>query len=173
LLNGKPGANIAKFRLPARVRPGTYTLTWVARAAGETVSRTLKVSLVTARSANAKPKPNEIELVLSGQTPAGEKLRPGRDGTPRRLVSVAGVDQTFDVVSASGRKLTVVVVDADAYGTRIVADLRTVFPSVRVVAVSGEPATRALALRAGAVRALPRSVSRGRLAKAVAAAASS
>ncbi|MGH3071841.1 MAG: beta strand repeat-containing protein [Gaiellaceae bacterium] len=168
-LRAKAGANIVKLRLPSQIRrPGTYSLTWVARAGTETVSRTIKIKLVGRRIAQVRPKRSNIEIVLAGETPPGEGLRPGKDGTPRRVTAAAGADQTFALVSSDRHQVGVVVVDADALGTRFIADLRTVFPSVRVIAISREPARRALALRAGAVRALPRSTTAKQLAKAIA-----
>jgi hypothetical protein len=170
-LRVKAGANVVKLRLPARIRrPGTYSLTWVARAGTETISRTIKVTLVGPRIAQLTPKRGQTEIVLAGETPPGDGLRAGEDGTPKRLTATTGADQTFDVVASTKHEVGLVVVDADAYGTRLIADLRTVFPSVRVIAISREPARRALALRAGAVRALPRSTTAKQLAKAIAAA---
>jgi hypothetical protein len=172
-LRAKTGANVVKLRLPRQIRrPGTYRLTWVARSGTETISRTVRVELVGRKIAQVRPKRDQVEIVLAGETPSGDGLEPGRNGTPRRLTSVSGADQAFELVNSSSRQRTVVVVDADAYGTRFVRDLRSVFPSVRVIAISREPATRALALRAGAVRALPRSAPPSRLAKAIAVAAS-
>jgi hypothetical protein len=166
----KAGANVVKLRLPRTAkRPGSYTITLVARAGAETVSRTVRFTLVAPKPVRRTAK---AEVVLTGET-AGGRLRPGRNGVPKRIVSVSTADQAFDLIAAGDRDRTVVVLDADAYGSRIVGDLRIVFPSARVIAISGEPATRALALRAGAVRALPRTVPPSRLAKVVAAAAAS
>ena len=89
---------------------------------------------------------------------------------PKTVTSSSGADQTFQLVASPRHDVGLVVVDADAYGTRFIADLRTVFPSVRVIAISREPARRALALRSGAIRALPRSTTAKQLAKAIAAA---
>ena len=89
---------------------------------------------------------------------------------PKRVLAVADADEAFELLSASTRTRSVVVVDADDFGTRFVRDLRAVFPSTRLIAVSREPATRREALRAGAVRALPRSAPPASLRTAIAAA---
>ena len=42
-LRVKAGANIVRLRLPKQIRrPGTYSLTWVARSGTETISRTIR-----------------------------------------------------------------------------------------------------------------------------------
>ncbi len=165
----KAGANVVKLRLPAKVRrAGTYSLTWVARSGAETVSRTIKLTLVGPALAQVKPTRDRIEIVLAGATPPGEALHPGQEGMPRRVTSAAGADQTFELVASAAHEVSVVVVDADVHGTRFVADLRTVFPKVRVIAISREPARRLLAVRAGAALALPRNTSARQLAKAIA-----
>ena len=46
-LKVKAGANVVKLRLPTQIRrPGTYSLTWVARSGTETIRRTVKLTLV-------------------------------------------------------------------------------------------------------------------------------
>ena len=166
----KAGANVVKLRLPTKVRrPGSYRLTWVARSGTETVSRTVALSLV----GPAQTKRDGIEIVLTGETPPGEGLEPGKEGMPRRVSAAADADQTFDLIASTSHAVDVVVVDADAHGTRFIADLRAVFPNVRVIAISREPARRVLAVRAGATLALPRNTPARQLAKAIALVASS
>ena len=77
------------------------------------------------------------------------------------------------LTASAARNIGLVVVDVDAYGLGFVADLRTVFPSLRLIAIAREPATRALAVRAGAVVALPRNTPAAQVAKAIAAIATS
>ena len=48
-LRVKAGANAVKLRLPAKIRPGAYKLTWVARSGTETVRRTIRFVLVARR----------------------------------------------------------------------------------------------------------------------------
>jgi hypothetical protein len=49
----------------------------------------------------------------------------------------------------------VIVVDVDRYGISLLRDLRTVFPSVRLLALASRPADLARASKAGATIALP------------------
>ena len=165
-LRVKAGANVLRLRLPATVRrPGSYKLTWIARSGAERISRTIRLTLVGPARSRVKPKPSEVEVVLAGETP---DVRPGQEGMPRRVSSATGADQTFGHIASTPHEVSVVVVDADAYGTRFVSDLRAVFPTVRVIAISREPARRMLAIRAGATLALPRDTTARQLAKAIA-----
>jgi hypothetical protein len=77
------------------------------------------------------------------------------------------------LTASAARNVSVVVVDVDAYGLGFVGDLRAVFPSLRLIAIAREPATRALAVRAGAVLALPRNTPARQIAKAITAIAAS
>jgi hypothetical protein len=168
-LKVKAGANVVKLRLPPQIRrPGTYTLTWVARSGTQTVRRTVKVTLVGPKLTQVKPKREEIEIVLAGEQPAKGVLQPGLSGTGARIVATATPDQTFALTASTAHNIGVVVVDVDAYGLGFVSDLRTVFPSLRLIAIAREPATRTLAVRAGAVLALPRNTPAKQLAKAIA-----
>jgi DNA-binding NarL/FixJ family response regulator len=51
----------------------------------------------------------------------------------------------------------VIVVDVDRYGLQLVRDLHTVFPSLKIVALTNDPRRLAQAVRAGAAVAVPRS----------------
>jgi hypothetical protein len=55
----------------------------------------------------------------------------------------------------------------DEYGVSFVGDLHTVFPALRLIALAEERKTRTLAVRAGAVLALPRSTPPHQLRKAI------
>jgi hypothetical protein len=172
-LRVKPGANIVKLRLPTQIRkPGAYQLTWIARSGTETIRRSVKVTLVGPKLAQVRPKRDEVEVVLAGEQPEKGALTPGLAGSDARVIAQATPDQTFALAASKGTDVSVVVVDADAYGVGFVGDLRTVFPSVRVIAIATHPSTRARALRAGAVRALPRSTTTKQLAKVIATVAS-
>ena len=110
------------------------------------------------------PKKQVLEVVLAGERPAKDALRPRRGV---RVVAGANPDQTFALVASARRNVGVVVVDVDAYGVMFVGDLHTVFPALRLIAIAREPAVRHRSIRAGAVLALPRSTSPHELAKAI------
>jgi len=170
-LKVKAGANVVKLRLPPHIRrPGRYSLTWVARSETETIRRTLNVTLVGPKSAPT-PKREVIEVVLASEQPAKAALQRGLSTTATRVVATASPDQTFELTASAARNVGVVVVDVDAYGLGFLSDLRTVFPSLRLIAIAREPATRTLAIRAGAVLALPRNTPARQLAKAIGAVA--
>ncbi|MDQ3066537.1 MAG: Ig-like domain-containing protein, partial [Actinomycetota bacterium] len=168
-LRVKAGANVVKLRLPQQIRrPGAYTLTWVARSGKESVRRTLKLTLVGPKLAQVKPKRQEVEVVLAGEKPENGALRPSfTEGGPRVVAQSATPDETFTLAASAARDVGVVVVDVDAYGISFLSDLRTVFPSLRLIAISREPARRTLAVRAGAVLALPRTTTAKQLGKAI------
>ena len=127
------------------------------------------MTLVGPKLAQVKPTREAIEVVLAGEKPTKHLLEPRLAGTGARLVATATPDQTFALTASTARNVGVVVVDVDAYGLGFVSDLRTVFPSLRLIAIAREPGTRALAVRAGAVLALPRNTPVSQLAKAIAA----
>ena len=110
---------MVRLRLPAKIRPGTYKLTWVARSGTETVSRTIRLTLVGAAAAQVKPKRSELEVVLAGETPPGRRTPagPGRDAAAPQL----GERRRSDLRPhrLDPHEVGVVVVDADAYGTRL------------------------------------------------------
>jgi hypothetical protein len=65
-------------------------------------------------------------------------------------------DAAFELSAVLSKHVRVVVVDVDEYGTQLVRDLRTVFPEVRVLALSGKASLRRSAKKAGAAKTLPR-----------------
>jgi DNA-binding NarL/FixJ family response regulator len=93
-----------------------------------------------------------IEIVLAGNATQGVKL-PTRKP---KVVSAPGVEPTFDAASNRADDVRVIVVDVDEFGVSFIRDLHTIFPSVRIVALSASPRKLAASLRAGAVIALPR-----------------
>jgi hypothetical protein len=166
----KAGANVVKLTLPKQIRrPGTYTLTWIARSGSETVSRTVKLKLVGKKVSQIKAKRSEVEVVLAGEQHPKTVVQSALTGSRARVVAQAGLDQTFALAASSSRDVGIVVVDVDAHGVGFVGDLRTVFPTIRVIAIASQPADRVRALRAGAVKALPRKTTSRQLAKVIAA----
>ena len=78
--------------------------------------------------------------------------------TKPKVVKAAGEDSAFDAAGAGSNGVQVMVVDVDEFGVRFVHDLHTVFPGLRMVALSRSPKTLAKASKAGATIALPSSV---------------
>ena len=165
----KAGANVVKLTLPKQIRrPGNYTLTWVARSGSETVSRTVKLKLVGKKVAQIKTNRSEVEVVLAGEQHPKTVVQSALAGSRAHVVAQAGLDQTFALAASGSRDIQIVVVDVDLHGVGFVSDLRTVFPSIRVIAIATQPADRVRALRAGAVKALPRKTTSTQLAKVIA-----
>jgi DNA-binding NarL/FixJ family response regulator len=106
-----------------------------------------------------------IGVVLTGHAPrgAGAKL-PKRKP---RVFLATGVEPTFDEASSRKMDTRVIVVDADEFGLGLIRDLHTVFPSVKIVALSSSPRMLARAMKAGAVVALPRSTPPATLARVI------
>jgi hypothetical protein len=156
----KAGRSIVKLRIPHQVRrPGVYTMRWKARAGRDTVSRRITIRLVGPGALVASASP--IEVVLAGHATRGVRLR------RPRVVSAPGVEPTFDAAASRARDVRVIVVDVDEFGVQFIRDLHTVFPSVRIVALSVSPRKLASALKAGAAIALPRSTPPATLAKVI------
>jgi hypothetical protein len=165
----RAGSTIVKLHLPAQVRrPGRYRVVWVARSGEDTIRSTVSFRLVAPKLRQLTPPRRPVEVVLAGDAPMKGTLGPELAGTNTRIVADATVDETFELASALSRDVKVVVVDVDAYGVVLVRDLRTVFPELKLIALARRPSTRAQAIRAGAVLALPRSTSTAKLAKAIA-----
>jgi hypothetical protein len=146
----KAGRSIVQLRIPRQVRrSGVYTLKWSARAGRDTVSRRITIRLLGPRQAAGKP----VEVVLTGPATSGVRGKL----TPRKVRSAEGVEPTFDAAANRARDVRVIVVDVDVFGVAFVRDLHTVFPSVRIVALTSSPRLMVAALKAGAAVALPRS----------------
>ncbi len=157
-LSVEPGATVRKLRMPKQVRrAGAYTLVWTARSAdGQVVRRTQKLRVVgTVESKAVTVTRTPVEIVLAGLPSARAKIAIGI-GKKQARVLQAAVDRTFELTAAQDHDVSVIVVDVDRYGLAFVRDLRTVFPSVRIVALSASARTREQAKRAGAQATLPR-----------------
>ena len=94
--------------------------------------------------------PNPLLVVVSGPSVAG--LGSGLNGV--RVLQTAG-DDTFSA-AASGN-VSVAVIDVDQYGLATIRDLHTLFPDLRLIAVSDNPKTLGRAVVLGATVALPSS----------------
>ena len=103
-------------------------------------------------------------MVLS--VPAGSAIAAKLHGLRTSVVS-GGADNTFRATANVSRDVVVIVIDADQAGIATIRDLHAVFPRVRILALSGDPALLAHAVPAGATVALPSSTSAALVAKTV------
>jgi len=103
-------------------------------------------------------------VVLSA--PAGNAIAARLHGLRTSVVS-GGADDTFRATGNVNRNVVVIVIDADQVGISTIRDLHTIFPDVRIVALSGDPSLLAHAVSAGATVALPSSTSATLVAKTV------
>jgi hypothetical protein len=160
-------AGVSTVKLPlskAARRPGRYLLSWTAVSGSEVAQRTL--SLVMVPTTKHAPKPATVDVVLAGsdlpkQLPTVTKREP-------RVVATSG-ESTFALTGDPARNVEVVVIDADQYGIDLIRNLRTVFPSVRLIALSSDPKMLLRAIKAGATIALPKDTPSVKLAKVVSA----
>jgi hypothetical protein len=163
-LKVKAGATILKLPMPREVRrPGLYRLEWVAVAGTETVKRSAQVRIV-ARPGGGGTSKRRVDVVLAGSNL--KDLERGFD--PARQRAIAADDgAAFDVTGDPRTDVKVIIVDADEYGLSLVHDLRTVFPSIVIVALSNDSGRLSRAVTAGATIALPKTTSPAQLAKIV------
>jgi hypothetical protein len=162
----KAGRRIIKLRVPRRVRrSGVYTLRWTARSGRETVSRRMTIRLVGTTRGSALAPAQPVEVVLAG--PATQGLAGKFPARRPKVVWATGVEPTFDAAASRTRDVRVIVIDVDAFGTGLVRELHTVFPSVRIVALASTPKLLAGSLAAGAAIALPRATPPATLARVI------
>jgi hypothetical protein len=166
----KAGVSIAKLQLPTSARkPGRYVLLWTATSGGDVVRRSMVVQIIrSAKTAAAQArKSKQKDVVLAG---AGlpQKL-PSTPAQPGARLVASTSDSAFTLTGDPKRDVQVIVVDADEFPLSLVHDLRTVFPTVRIVVLTDDPKTLSRAIAAGATIALPKRTAAEKLAKAVAA----
>jgi DNA-binding NarL/FixJ family response regulator len=112
------------------------------------------------------PASQAVDVVLTGTNIPKDVAR-GISGIKTKVVSAATGDASFTIAANRSRNVQVIVVDADQYGLGLIHDLRTVFPTVKLIALSDDPRKLARAVAAGASIALPRSSPSASLAKVV------
>jgi hypothetical protein len=155
------GSSLHTLELRHTLQPGTYTLYWLGRSADGSVFRTtqkLRVIGATAKAHTANP----AQIILT--------VGPATTKTVQRTIQAVGQtieatpEQSFDL--AATHDASVIIVDADKYGVKLVRDLRAVFPTTSIVALSKSPVTLDALARAGAI-AVPSSTSPAKIAKLV------
>jgi len=164
----KPGASIVKLRFASRVRRGgIYRLTWLARSGKESISTSARVELIRPRQSRTLPQPRELEVVLASKRPSKESLQPALRRSLARIVAQARPDQTFTLAAAQQLDVRMIVVDVDEYGVSFLRDLRTVFPSLGLIAISSDPVTLSRSAGAGATLAVSGSTPPARIARSI------
>jgi hypothetical protein len=156
------GTSIVKLRLPTQVRhPGLYRLGWTATAGGDAASRSrsLRVYRKVVRAATRPV------VVAGSKVQKSAALRFGKGGP--RLLRATSIDAAFDLAARNNGMAAVMIVDVDELGVDIIRDLRVVFPSLKIVAVSTSPARLTAAKRAGANATVRRAAAKQRLTKVV------
>src|SRR5438132_483696 len=138
----KAGSTIVKLKMPKQVRrPGRYTLVFVAVSGNDTTRTVIPVQIVKSGKGLGKevhPNAQPVDVVLAGDAiPKGIAL--GIDDPQTRVIQAADPGVTFAATGSPQKNVQVVVVDADQYGLGFVRDLRTVFPTVKLVAITDDP----------------------------------
>jgi hypothetical protein len=155
------GASVHTLRLAQKLQPGTYTLYWLGRSSdGGTYRTSQKIRVITAAAKAHTADPAQIVLTVGQSTRSPQRALQGVGQTVE-----ATPEQSFD--AASTRDASVVIVDADKYGLKLVRDLRMVFPTTAIVGLSKSKVTLAILARQGAV-ALPASTPAAKIAALVA-----
>jgi hypothetical protein len=159
------GATITKLRVPPQVRrPGYYRLSWSARSGSATAAKKVRIRFVGPGLEQLRTRPQRVEVVLAVDTSRGAHAI---SSSADRVVSHATPERTFALLSAENRAVSVVVVDVDRFGIRFLRDVRTVFPTVRVIALTDRRVLRPAIAKAGAFSVLPRSATRAQLGAAI------
>jgi DNA-binding NarL/FixJ family response regulator len=161
----RAGASIVKLTLPKQARKtGTYTLLWTAVSGTETMRKSITVK-ITEKLAPKVAATKPVDVILTGESLPKEL--PIQTAQEQRLIPATSGDTTFSVTGDPKRNVQVIVVDADEYGLSLVHDLRTVFPMVKLIALTNDPSKLSRAIKAGATLALPKKTSTDKLAKVV------
>jgi hypothetical protein len=162
----KAGASIVKLTLPKKARKvGTYTVLWTAVSGNDVVRKSINLKITKTPIKKTPPAVKPVDVVLTGDTLPKEL--PIATAQEQRLVPATSSDTTFNYTGDPKRNVQVIVVDADQYGLGLVHDLRTVFPMVKLIALTSDPSKLSRAVRAGATLALPKATTATKLAKVV------
>jgi hypothetical protein len=161
------GAQIFKLTMPAQIRrSGIYTLVWTARSGDQVLRKTQQVRVAGSSGTTVIVPPKPVEIVLAGSADSRNGIALGIASPTAHLIPAA-LESTFTLAGNTSRNVGVVIVDVDRYGVGFVKDLRTLFPSIRLVAVASNSRELQQAARAGATLALPKSTSAAKLGRAI------
>jgi hypothetical protein len=152
----KAGTQVIKLRMPPQVRrPGKYRLVLTVQSGSEVVKRTIAVEIVGKNPGKStSPDKRPVEIVLAGNSHIRTDIALGLEDDGMKVISAVG-DETWGVTGDASRNVRVLVIDVDRYGVALVRDLRTVFPSVAIIALTNDPRRLAQSVRAGATVAVP------------------
>jgi hypothetical protein len=163
------GATIVRLTLPKALRhSGVYRLRVDAAGGGQTVHKTLAISLVGPAKAKVKPIKRVVSVVLV-------------NGPDIRSDIALGLNQSFTLQYAQGPKafsaaegaststriVSVAVIDVAAGAVSVIRDLHLVFPELRIIAVADSSSTGGLATAAGASLVFTKPISSTVLAAAI------
>jgi hypothetical protein len=158
------GVSIVKLAVPKVARKkGVYRLRWKATSGADAVTETIVVRIGKTRKDFAKASAPVDVLVAGASVPA--KL-PLVDPASRQM-SADSENTAFALAGDPRHNVQVIIVDADQYTLSMIHDLHTVFPTIKVVALSNDPRRLAAAVRAGATLGLPKTTPATKLAKVV------
>ena len=161
----RAGTRIVKLPLPKRVRKtGSYALRWVATSGGAKVHKLLRVRIVP--SAKGLPRSGPVDVVLAGL--ALRSLPLPTSAHRVRHVFNASRQTAFSLAGAPHKNVQVIVVDVDVYGPALIRQLKTVFPMMKIIAISKSPLRLVQSIRAGATVALPKGLPPKKLARVIA-----
>jgi hypothetical protein len=165
-VKARAGSSIVKLTLPKKARrAGSYTVLWTALSGPDVMRKSINLTILRKPAKKTPPATKPVDVILTGDTLPKEL--PIETAQEQRLVPATSSDTAFSVTGDPKRNVQVIVVDADEYGLSLVHDLRTVFPMVKLIALTSDPAKLSRAVKAGATIALPKTTSAGKLAKVV------
>jgi hypothetical protein len=162
----KAGITIKRLPMPpSATKTGRYRLVFSVQSGREIVKKSIVVRIVRKTAKPVQPeKPLQVVLASTGNN--GREIERGLSKGMEVVPAAVGED-AWTLTGASDRNVEVIVVDVDRYGLQLIRDLRLVFPTVRILALTNDPRRLVQAVRAGATIAVPRSTPTKDLAKLI------
>jgi hypothetical protein len=162
--SARAGVSIVRLALPKTAKTwkrGTYRLRWKVAAGADTLQRALPVQIGATKKDFAKSTGAKVDVVVAGAT------LPGKLPVSGKTVQAVTEGSAFELAGDPKANVQVIVIDADQYTLGMIRDLHTVFPMVKLIALSNSASRRAAAVRAGATVGLPKTTSAPKIAKVV------
>ncbi|HEX3805677.1 MAG TPA: Ig-like domain-containing protein [Gaiellaceae bacterium] len=139
------GSSLHTLKFTHTLKPGTYTLYWLGQTAGSSVRTTQQIRIIAPKAKAHTAKPAQVVLTVSDES---QRTTQSIAGTLGQTLE-ATPDQTFNVTEQ--HDASVVIVNVDLYGLAFVRQIRRVFPTTAVIALSRNQKTLAAAAKTGAV----------------------